>query len=618
MSAGIILSRISITGTLNENTPLCVLKEIADIHGIDSIDRLEKTYLNNIHIRRDVIRELNESHYTQHEIIPPITKDVDKIAASRFVNKYTSWNMHDLREAFSILRIYMREAPLPSEHFIYGLQTPRYVASLNVCVLYKICRANNLHMEFHHSAKHLEMAVRMIIQPTHISCKFIYRQLSYVHEDNIPSLYLKVCNMMDVGNPSPSMADVDMIDYHTDITNSIELFKDHATVLRRVVPKTYGEAIALGALVFNMDVSYSYNPILEYNNMIKSHECSEDWIPIDKNMRLELRYNPMSFRLDTNFNPNLPGELYGEDNLIGLAEEEGFDNEDLNNEAPYSLLCFAFLSPTFYHGKYPTILNEKTHMHWLDVEKIPPQSFLCYGVRTQGLTALRYNELTDLFRINRNFTNPLDENGGAFPELAIKKLKRLCQSFGINDTEESMNERKALYQVIEIAELFTKTEGTKLKKFYNSYRKGTDEYKQQIRNILQSMLNLAMYMRGWFGEGDYPIGCAPVENYNEVYIQVTAGINDFENLCKELGEGEEMIMKLPLVMFKRVWIISTDDLQGRTIGDRLLILKNGDEHTNYNSCIRLTSNWFCASCFRYMQLVEMKEPFDIYKLREIS
>jgi hypothetical protein len=59
--------------------------------------------------------------------------------------------------------------------------------------------------------------------------------------------------------------------------------------------------------------------------------------------------------------------------------------------------------------------------------------------------------------------------------------------------------------------------------------------------------------------------------------------------------------------------------EGLTIGNRLHILKTGedDEH-GYSSCMRLTSNWFAGSAYRYLTIIGEEKPFEIKDLRDIS
>ncbi len=112
------------------------------------------------------------------------------------------------------------------------------------------------------------------------------------------------------------------------------------------------------------------------------------------------------------------------------------------------------------------------------------------------------------------------------------------------------------------------------------------------------------------------IEIALVENQNEVDVRVTDGIADLERLYGESETVGTIFLELPLVKYRDGWQISTSAQEGINIQERLQILKNGDGH--YNSCMRLTSNWFASSAYRYMVVIGMDPPFDIEKLRSIS
>ena len=64
-----------------------------------------------------------------------------------------------------------------------------------------------------------------------------------------------------------------------------------------------------------------------------------------------------------------------------------------------------------------------------------------------------------------------------------------------------------------------------------------------------------------------------------------------------------------------IYSTATDVDDGKTIGERLKIVKSG---ISVSSCIRLTSNWFASTIYRYMTLLEIDPKFNIADLRNIG
>lgn len=637
MSSNIQLSCLEITGPLDENTPLCVLREVARAHRVNVYIRSSLEGGNRFVIL-DLIRELSDTAGSQPVITLPLNGQSDRAAVAHFINQYAEWPEGELRGALSTVRIYMQEAALPGQNFTYGIPIPGDTNRLSVCMLYRICRERNLPVRYHHTIDNLAAVVRILVQNTDISRSQMRDQVSRVREDALPVLYLTACEMTDIDDEpenqqaTPPLSDDgegdeyteitinDVYDYYEDITYSVEIFKASEKILLRVDPRSPGEAVTLAAFNFGIDISSSVRIIPEYTNLRNCHIVERDWTPVDPTMQALVCSNPLSFHLDMFFNPRLPYELYVEQELCQLAIEEGYTVEDFRMESAYSLLSTAFLSHTFYHGRFPTIINEQTPIGWDVVDEVPDDCIICFGVRTLGVTAFRYSELADDFSQKKNFTNPLHREGMSFPAVAIAKLKRLCQKTHVGETSDGAEERLKLLHSIALTELFTNENNAKARELYLVYSDGNEDVRTSIASAINSLLHLSMCCRGWLDDSQpYPIENAPIDNQYEVDIRVTQSIAAFETTCGECEEeNAELVLGLPLLRFRGDWQVSIDTGEGITLGERLSILKNGEDHGNYNSCMRLTSNYFAASAWRYLEVIGFPPPFDIARLRDIS
>jgi len=77
---------------------------------------------------------------------------------------------------------------------------------------------------------------------------------------------------------------------------------------------------------------------------------------------------------------------------------------------------------------------------------------------------------------------------------------------------------------------------------------------------------------------------------------------------------------LPLIFYNNgsgELLPSTDEREGLTIYDRINIVKRGEDGSMY-SCIRMSSNRFCASSYYYLTLLGFADPFNLNDLASIQ
>ena len=623
----ICLSCFAVTDFFDKNTPFCVLLEAARIHKIDIqiSDLVGETSIMYL------VRQLSNTASNQPLVTLPLSNPNHRSSVAHFLNPYVSWPDHELKDAFSTFCIYMWNTPLPERDFTYGYPTPGDTNRLSVLILYKLCKVNDLPLRTYHTIDNLASAVSMLVQDIQTNRYYLYQRIIHVKEEALPILYLTTCKIVDTSSDLDTGSDnsvdnentevtinEDLYNYYEDITQSIKTLNSDTQVFLRIKPLTQGEAIYLAAINFELDISSSIDVIKEYDNLLKHKIAETMWVPLDPIMRDLLCHNPVSFNLYLYFNPKLPAELYDKQKLKQLAIEEGYTTQDLRQESAYSLLSTAFLSQTFYHGLFSAIINDKTPIEWDSISEIPRDHLVCFGVKTMGLMAFKYSELADDFSQKKNFTNPLDREGQNFPAIAITKLKKLCQKTHIGETEGGMIERQRLFQAITLTELYTDESNDKARELHVTYTEGDEEIQIKISTAINALLHLSMCCRGWLNDSDmYPVDIAPVGNQYLVDVRVTQSIATFENTCTECGEEiSTIILNLPLLRFQGGWQTSNDVTIGLTIGERLMILKTGTDRVN--SCMRVTSNYFAGSAYRYLEVLGFPPPFDITRLKSIS
>ena len=621
------LSRLAITGHIHENTPMCVLIEIADAHGI-KYDQHDKDQPNFAHHLMESI------HQTTVPNIGEIREMAEWQFIARFVNKHSQWPQMKLVQAYNFLISFMNnEDPLvkiPIE-FSCGLQTPTNIFAINACILYRTCVHHRLNITSRTTITQMAYAVRMLRENVESVVRraqiFVARDAR--RTDLINTLMLSPHEIQDPEQPvltneidpksiPGSIASHEMLVLlHNSLTNIREL-------QQKIDPTTHCGSIALAAINYGIDISRAIDPSREYK--ILKISGRNHYRPGDQWMQYWYQRNPGIFDLFTTFNPIFPESYYDNNRLQAMAESEGYTNPEINLSSPYELMQLAYITETFYMGEMPNLKSQETSIDLDHINEIPYGQLLCYGQLDSQLQPVSLNELIQLFTINQNFTNPFRHNS-VFTSTSINKLKLLAQSpYGPIPTsglsQDTVNVRNSLLDTIKSVEIITRNTDEPTRQLAFAYRNSSPDTKIVIVAALTNLLHSGMYMRGWMGPGsEYPVIKAPVPPEREplVAINVTNSIAEYEKSCRSLGKIGVQINNLPLVTYRdKHYQPSTSRNDGFSIGERLDIVKQGDSTNNISSCIRLSSNWICASAHKYLVGLGQPPPFDIFNLRPIS
>ncbi len=495
--------------------------------------------------------------------------------------------------------------------FEWGAQTLDNTHKLNACVLYRICQENELRLNVNTSMEQMANSVRFLIAGPDKLYQLMNRfsQSSNLHA---------IIDTLVLGNPfspnefeqSPPLTRENLNQY-TEIAPYTTPLEE---LVKRIHPRSSVEAVALAAMIFKRDISLSDNPICEYRRL---QSTSYGYIPYDKDLRTMHILNPSLLDLKTTFNPLFPEQYYKAEILLEMAIQEGYTAEELHGVNIYEILQVSQLLENFYSGIYPEIINEETPVTLDEVDELDPGVIVCYGIRRERLVAVHIEGLIDHLRIIKTFAPPTEPESTFTPQ-TINKLKTIAGD-SYSGTETSRRSKILLLQVIEEVEFLSDETLAKAKELYQSFQASSIIKKEQIHIAVRELLYLAMYMRGWAGEGyDFPIREAPVCDQLAVDIKVTESIQRFEDLCADLDEDGTLIMNLPLLRYQGEFNPSHSERDGYTVADRLRIVKEGDETGNIASCIRLTSNWLASSAYRYLTLIGESPPFPVDELRYIS
>jgi hypothetical protein len=389
------------------------------------------------------------------------------------------------------------------------------------------------------------------------------------------------------------------------------------------------DAIILAARDYKLDFTLCESPLQEYKNLVENGQA---WCPQNSLLKQRLSeslnrpYMLTNPRLNEKFNGHLPGNMYYKQSneiLINLCQEKGIEIGPEDN--PYDELQISCLAQTFYHGKQGNIVNSQTTF-WEEFSELDHHEVLIYGVAyniDNPMTGFTYGELYDTFDHYDKFINPRTKE--IFSQMAINKLQKICEhSRWFDESEKCYKERQNLAAQIEKIKIYNSSKNHAMNELIYLYENLSEKDQKKVNEIFINLLNCGMYMRNWDGKGDYPLesiqtNFPPSEQIN-VDHRVTQSLIELEKSCQALPELSDYILDLPLMQYNRasgVFTHVTNSNEGLTIRRRIAIVRKGENEDGVTSCIRLSSNKFCASAYYYMILLGFRLPFKISEVSHI-
>jgi hypothetical protein len=178
--------------------------------------------------------------------------------------------------------------------------------------------------------------------------------------------------------------------------------------------------------------------------------------------------------------------------------------------------------------------------------------------------------------------------------------------------EETIESIESCLDVIDKITLISQSEFYFMNQLVSDYLQRSKQEKQLIEEGIEKLFELTMYMRGWNGETkNYPIASAPNPlNYDQTERNILECIFELDHIN---SNANDFIYQLPLITWKNEYVQSTTEEQGLTIGERIKIVKNG-ENQGIQSCVRMSSNVLGASYSFYCKIFKIPEKLNIRNL----
>jgi len=618
----ITLNRLDITGTLDETTPFCVVKEIFQAHNL-SIAKFNEKDMKFSQLQIE-ISKLNS--YRPIVLFGDLNENIRYIAT--FVNsECKTWTRKSLIKAYNHLLNFPRDDPSIFQNIKYSQKDNDSWDSFNACMLYSLCR--KYHIETHCETTPFQMAEslnKLSMDPSKLRSRLIplletlnksqliniYSLLERDTKKNIPLIPIEdiVYNKRNEENKPMVFLDQDKL------KQCYQKFVDTRYLLNCINPKSHFESIVLTGMLYNLNITESKFPLQEYQELAEVKN-PEMYVPIDEAFRKKFLLNKSWYQLSHHWCPAL-NFLYSDKELKGFCQQEGYNSEDFRNYDVTNLLHMSRISVNVYMGKNVYSDQEHTPINLDTISELNNTDCITLGIVSENKTLKTYSisELCDLFTNYKSYTNPENQKE-SLNERVVKKLHYFASHYAM------INLTKAI-SIVEKWKQYSNGFSENLRQIYNK--------NSSISIFLDKILEAGMYMRGWKVISEkYPFSETQTKLINselqyEIEQKVYTSILDVQNWLQNenITEEERKVLKsLPLMKFShegetKIFILTPDPEDGASIMDRLQIVLDGNKYKNMKSCIRLSSNILLHSVYFYICSLGLPEPYNIFELEHIT
>jgi hypothetical protein len=603
-----------ITGQIDLVTPKPVILEIIDLCrakiNFDLLDdqSYRELVIKSINQYKDVVDVQSFLDLDPNSNIESLNSDtrrtIKKIAS--FVNPNIKWSLGGLKNSFVYLyNLKTCNSVIPT-NVTFGLQTGENLYNFNNCVCYYFCKKYNIYIDYNTTEVELQNHIKILSKPEYIKSYITHTIFDY-------NILVELYSKFNKQSINTQQIDVNLLTIAYNTYKRVD-----KKLLHKLTNLNLEESITIGVLLYDIDISYCDNPVLELLNLhfwcntnIWNHK---NFNLVDKRVNIIFKCNPKIFVCSNNFNHIFPHQFYSTAKCLQLYESETCTKVNHNESKIindyHSELQEYTMCNNFYHGFHLQIKNSITEYEQTSIYEYTNNEIICYGIKNLYMNAYSYAEINAIFKNEMNFTLPNIKE--PLSKENINKLINLCNIEPIDDT------KRELCVTINDVKIYNDKAGQTIRDFCNYYKNCSNLSQTQVRDVLQKLLELGMYMRGWSGTGDLPISIAPVDDQINVDINVTNSLITFNKSLKCLERHKDLVLKFPLMKYHKMFYFSNNIEDGKTLGDRLELFQKGENTENMGSCVRLTSNFIISTAHKMYTTLKLEEPFDIKKMRNIG
>lgn len=585
------LTKINFINGINLKTPDCVIKDIVSPYGIKY-----ENENNDIKKKHKLIKLLEKIQ--PYVIKEPLTgDDMSKIASFLNPNCEIKWSSNGLKKAFSNTYFAMELCDVKcniKKEIDYGYPDEKNPLRLSPAIVYGFLLKANININSKCTENNLYTVHQLSNEHINLTKELIKNAINVLNKNDMMSL-------------ASSIKELSLIkqEINKDLVKKIYPKLGNKISKKYSIASSNEHAIALAAKIYNKDISLCFNPLAEYYTL----STTPNEFPITKSIRKIYQLNPHCIDIRSVFNPIFPQEAYSVDVLINYSKKYKLDTK--NPIVIYNKLCARYLTNSFYYGLIPFVQSYETPIELEDIFFADfNKTIISYGAEGK-YDIYTVDELILLFNSYGSFQYS-EEN--SFDLNAIETLYKLCEFYGVGKkiriSESKKNKLTELKKIIEEIKINMSEIFMVLNNHFNYMNMLKKDDKSILIDLLYSLLNCALFARGWTGEiitydnilthiNVLPIFFLPRYN-NETSIKNTtvAIINFLENTNKFPVIGK-YIRELPLLrLYNKELQRSLNSSQGFSIYDRLMIVSKKEDEAW--SCIRVSSNWFLVSACTYL------------------
>lgn len=528
--------------------------------------------------REKVIDTIRCNHGKQISLNPLNKESLKGIA--RYLNPKVSWSAQKLLQCFNFTESLLRDQSAYPDNIVL-LPDLENIFVVDIFLLYKFITKQGIELNFDTSFNEMIMVYKHLKSPRYILQKHVEKWLQKATLNDIIDILVQKSIHLN----------------ETDHQNEFKFIDSIKNQLRLGInAKSEEEAIVASALAYKVDISSSRYPEYELEALYHSE------FPFDPILKDHYKKNNNLFCLRNTFNQKFSPCFYSQSDLREMCIREGFTKQEMQNNTYYNLMLSNVSMKTFYMGWYPGIINQETPIYLENINDLNTNELLCFGTK-DNLMAFTFDELTDAFEIQMNFINPFDPQRNVFDKRSIIKLEFLTKNVPKADRLY-----KIVQRIKEIQNMIDDETRVLIEKW--------PENQDYFNKLFKSFVRLSMFMRGWKGDNhDYPLTYCPVDDQDFVDHQVNTEFIKLYEIIQENTQMSKLFLDLPLYHFTNEYIKCNQLEDGLTIKGRIEIVRQG---TKITSCIRTTSNIFCATIHRLHLCLGLPEPFDIKVMRKIG
>ena len=621
----LILNRLDITGILDEKTPYCVIQEIKKAHNIPSVS------FNELNAKfSQVYSELAKiNSYRPATLLGSLDSNLRYIAT--FVNpECKTWTKRSLLQAYEHLLHFPKENFEVLKSITYSQKDIDNIDGFNSCMLYCLCKKYGIETHWKMKPQHMaNLLQKLTIDTVKLRTNLIplienlnksqliniYALLDQNTKKNIPLVLpdkdSKISMNSNSNIPMVYLDNEKLIQYHKN-------FNDHNYLLLNLHPKNHFEAIVLSAMIYNVNITESRFPLLEFEelNEVKNIEL---YVPVDSIFRKRYLHNKSWYNLNINYCPQL-SFIYNQKDLLRFCTEEGYSPDDFRNYDPVNLLHMSRISFNVYPGKNVYNLEQiHTPINLDEISELPNNDCFTFGIMSEPSTLKTFSiqEFCDLLNATKNYTNPSNDKETLSTKV-VSKLKHLTNQLNHINLIKSIG-------IVEKWKQYSNEFSERLRNLYKSNQ-------QNIEYFLKKLLESAMYMRGWkvvtesFPMSEDQSKLSNSDLQFKIEEHVFSAIKDIKEWVQSetiSKDEKDLFSVLPLMKFShegktKIFVLTPDPDDGASILHRLDIVLDGNKYKNMKSCIRLSSNIILYSVYFYSCSLGLPEPFNIFELEQIT